>query len=373
MPRFASLAVVGVLTGILLSAAGAADRLSAADGKVAFPHARLAQQSLEKHIRPGYRRFAEATKKLDDVVATDCALAGGAARRKVGAAFDEVVTAWGNVEHIAFGPVTVEQRYERIMFWPDRRGIGARQVAKALADHAPDVLDAKRLAEKSVAMQGLPALEAVLFGEASTGAEDGTAYRCGFAKAIASNLKGMARSIVDEWDAPNGFSKSWLSPNPADPHFLKPEETTMALAKAFDRGLEKVRDQRLAGPMGLNTQRRKIAPPLRKSNRSMRLIVANIVGLRDLYVGGGLEQALIEAAGDPSDNSKELAQLVSKELATAGREGRELLKAKSPFEGAASQRIIALGFPLKNARTTAAEMFASVTDLPLGFNASDGD
>jgi len=369
MRSWASFAIASVLLAIA-SWGGPA---SAADEKAPFDHGRLARQALEKHIRPGYARFAAAAKSLHEAISAGCG-GNAAARTRIDQAFDAVVTAWGRIEHITFGPVTAEQRIERIMFWPDRRGIGARQVAKALRERPSDVLDSDQLSKKSVAMQGLPALETVLFGEASSSAtKDAARFRCGFARAIADNLSRIAEAITSEWASNDGFVKSWLSPGPDNPNFLKPAETTIALAKAFDLGLEKVRDQRVGGPLGLNAQRRKIAPALGKSGRSMLLILASIDGLRGLYVQGGMEQALIGARKDDTENTVALARLVSKELATAGKTASALAGQKTPFEGASLQRIIALGFPLKNARSTAAELFADVTDLPLGFNASDGD
>jgi predicted lipoprotein len=365
-----------IYAGAILSVAFAGDFAFAADGKTAFDHARLARQSLDGYIRPGYRRFADATRALDEAISAHCGRSESGGRRKIDGAFDAVVTAWGRIEFITFGPVTVEQRLERIMFWPDRRGIGARQVAAALRNRSPDVLDVDHLSKKSVAMQGLPALETVLFGGAAGKKADDQAlrFRCGFAKAIAANLANMAQSIEKDWSSPDGFAQSWLTPGHDNPNFIKPSETTLAIAKAFDQGLEKVRDQRLAGPLGLTAQQRKIAPALGKSGRSMRLIGANIAGLRELYVQGGMEQALIDANSHDRENATALAKLVSKELVTAGQTATELMSVKAPFQSRASQqRIIALGFPLKNARTTAAGLLDAVTDLPMGFNASDGD
>jgi len=362
------------VAGVLLTTVSWGHPARAADEKARFDHGRLARQALEKHIRPGYARFAAATKGLHDAISASCGR-NATARARIDRAFDAAVTAWGRIEHVAFGPVTAEQRIERIMFWPDRRGIGARQVAKALHERSPDVLNAEQLAKKSVAMQGLPALETVLFGDSPRGVanDEATRFRCAFARAIAGNLSQMARAIASEWASSDGFVKSWLSPGSGNSNFLKPAETTVALAKAFDLGLEKVRDQRVGGPLGLTAQRRKIAPALGKSGRSMLLIQANIEGLRALYVEGGMEQALIGAKNNDAERVAALAKLVSQELATASRTASALAGLKTPFEGAAAQRIIALGFPLKNARVTAAELFTDVTGLPLGFNASDGD
>jgi len=340
----------------------------------AFDHTGLARQALEHHILPGYQRLADATQGLDEALSAHCRATTAITRKSVETAFDAVVTAWGRVEHIAFGPIAQRERLERIMFWPDRRGIGARQLATALSKRDPDVLDAARLAGKSVAVQGLPALDTLLFSRDDAVA-DARAYRCAFAAAIAANLARIAREVSDEWSAPGGFSAIWLAPGPSNGQFLTPSETTLALAKAFDKGLEKVRDQRLAGPLGLTAQRRKIPAPLSKSGRTLRLVMANIEGLRELYDEGGIERTIIAADRDAaSSGSDALAHLVANELATARAGLAAIVGVRSPFDDDRSaQRIIAIGFPLKNARVTAASLLSTAAGLPTGFNASDGD
>ena len=83
--------------------------------------------------------------------------------------FGETVDAWSAIEIIRFGPVTEENRLERMLFWPDRKGTGLKQVQAALAAKDATATDAGSLASKSVAMQGLGALEFVLFGTGAGG------------------------------------------------------------------------------------------------------------------------------------------------------------------------------------------------------------
>lgn len=339
-----------------------------------FDHAGLARQALERHIRPGYQGLAAAAGELEEVMASSCEQPASAPHNRIEAAFDGLVKAWGRVEHITFGPITPGERLERIMFWPDRRGIGARQVAYALSTRDPAVADAGRLAEKSAAVQGLPALETLLFpGAAVVEEPDARRHRCAFAAAVSANVSKLAKAIAAAWSDPDGFSQSWLAPGPGNPHFLKPGETTLALAKAFDQGLERVRDQRLGGPLGLNAQRRRLPAVLAKSGRTMLLIGANVEGLRELYVEGGVERAIMSTAGSDA-NTLSLAGLVGSELQTAKAGVDALVALPSPFEDAqGKQRVIALGFPLKNARVTASSLLTTAANLPLGFNASDGD
>lgn len=342
-----------------------------------FDHAELARQALEHHIRPSYQHLASAAGEFGDVVSQVCDLSPGQGRTKLEAALDALIVAWGRIEHIAFGPITRGERLERIMFWPDRRGIGARQVTQALTARDPSVVDARRLAEKSAAMQGLPALELLLFPGSEAAGEDPEArrHRCAFASAVATNVANIARLIVAEWSDPRGYSLSWLAPGPDNAHFLNPIETTLALAKAFDQGLERVRDQRLGGPLGLNAQRRRLPAVLGRSGRTMLLVSANIEGLRDLYEMGGLARSIASTA-DANDTSSmsSLVSQVAAELQTANARVASLIGVPTPFEGSQNaQRVIALGFPLKNARVTAATLLTTAANLPLGFNASDGD
>ena len=105
-------------------------------------------------------------------------------------AFRPTTDAWSYAEIIRFGPITEQNRLERMLFWPDRKGIGLKQVQATLAAKDATAADPAQLPAKSVAMQGLGALEFVLFG---TGAEAlataGDPYRCRYGAAIAGQYR----------------------------------------------------------------------------------------------------------------------------------------------------------------------------------------
>ncbi len=101
-----------------------------------FDHAGLARQALEQHIVPGYARFAEAAKKLSRTLDRSCERPFGKPPKAVDADVRNLVDAWGRIEHINFGPVTVDNRLERILFFPDRRGLGGRQVGACAGNAA---------------------------------------------------------------------------------------------------------------------------------------------------------------------------------------------------------------------------------------------
>ncbi|HXF54485.1 MAG TPA: imelysin family protein [Hyphomicrobiaceae bacterium] len=358
-----------VLLAIILQGAPAA-----ADDAALFDHAALARRAYEHHIGPGYAALATAAGDLSQSLDRYCADSTPAQRKAVEAAFDGFVTAWGYIEHIVFGPVTTDNRKERILFWPDRRGLGARQVARAVGARDASVLDAQTLAGKSVALQGLGALELVLFGPGAEDADpDARAYRCRYGAAIAANLAAVTHAIRDGWSRTDGFAHQWLAPGGNNPVYLKQAETTLALAKSFDQGLERVRDERLGGPLGLGPQRTKTPAVLAVSRRTMRLVRSNIDGLLHLFFGGGLKDAIISASGTRSNVVAAKADVVANELKTARGIVEEVIASRQPFEGKTARRLIAMGYPLKNARVLTGELLAETAGLTFGFNASDGD
>jgi uncharacterized protein len=351
-----------------------------ADGQDAprpFDHAGLARQALERHIVPSYSRLAEASKKLSQTLERHCARPLSRRPKVVDVAYGELVVAWGRVEHINFGPVTTDNRLERILFFPDRRGLGGRQIARALEARDPAVTDASVLAARSVALQGLGALDIVLYGVATSASStpEQRAHRCAYASAIAANIASLTRAILDEWSAPDGYGHSWRSAGPGNSVFFKPSETTLALAKAFNQGLERVRDERLGAALGLNRQRRKMPAVLDKSGLSLTLAKANIDGLLELYELGGMHRAIAppDRPDDP-DGVAAKARLVASELASARDVVAASTKVHSPFDHApTSRRLTSVGFPLKNARELALEVLTLTANLTLGFNSSDGD
>jgi predicted lipoprotein len=342
-----------------------------------FDHAALARTVLERHIEPRYTRLAAATRQLSDALDQYCARPGISLPKRVNAAFDAVVKAWGNIEHVNFGPITVDNRLERFLFFPDRRGLGARQVARALATSDPAVTDAASLATRSVALQGLGALDIVLFtrGEAERSTPEQRLHRCRYAHAIAVNLANISRAVLEDWTKADGYRRQWLNPGPENATFVKPSETTMTLAKSFNQGLERVRDERLGASMGLVRNKAKMPPVLDKSNRSLTLVAADIEGLLELYELGGMHAAIAPAdLTNDTDGVASKARIVTSELRSAVGIVSKLVGRPRPFDDIETKRrLIVVGFPLKNARELAAEVLSLRAGLALGFNSSDGD
>ncbi|MGC4024689.1 MAG: imelysin family protein [Mesorhizobium sp.] len=241
--------------------------------------------AVDGFIRPAYQNFADATGKLHPALNTLCKSPDEKALENARATLRQALIAWGEIEIVRIGPVTEENRQDRILHWPDRKGIGLKQVQAALANEDPTASDAARLAQKSVAMQGLGALEYLLSG---TGADDkaawGDTYRCRYAQAIAGNLSAMAETIAKEWDAPDGFAATWENPSPENTLYRDDAELLTDLLDIFVQGTEMVRDVRLNGFFGVNPDDDKIKQAIYwRSNGTVDALTANIDGMSKLF------------------------------------------------------------------------------------------
>ncbi len=358
--------------GLVLQTAGAA-----LAGPAEFDHIELAETARSKFILPGYTRFGLRLRTLEKTLAGLCETPSTAALARVRAAYRRAIAAWGRIEIISFGPVAQDNRFERIFYWPDRKGIGRRQVTRLLTAKSPDVLAARGLASKSVALQGLGALEVVLYGgrskELTASGRDG--FACRYAMSIGANLSNINAQVLAGWRPGGAFAKIWRSPGARNPAYLKNSETTLELVKALDHGLENLRDRRIAPVLGFGgNRRRKSRPVLWRSKLSMVIIHANIVGLRDLFVNGGLSDAYIDSKPDQGRRAADLVMSIKSEFDLTIGMVDVLLRKADPFAlPDIKQRLVPIGFPLRNIRHNAVTELQAAAGLAKGFNAADGD
>jgi predicted lipoprotein len=247
-------------------------------------------QAVEDAIRPGFAAFAEAARDMRMAMGGLCDEPSVAGLEDARGRFRDVVLAWSRIENYHFGPLMKENRSERILFWPDRKGIALKQVQAILANKDATAADPATLKAKSVAVQGLGALEFVLFG---TGAEalavpEGD-FRCDYGNAISGAVSDVATEMSVEWFAVPGIATRMMRPSDDDPDYRSNDEVLQELIGVMAHGVEAIRDQRILPFLG-----RDGAPPKPKSalfwrsNMTMPSILANFEGLRALLVNSDI-------------------------------------------------------------------------------------
>jgi len=262
---------------------------------------------VEQVLLPAYRRFAEATAnfaaQLDTLARAPSEATPLQAARQ---GFAQTVLAWEGVQPVRFGPADLFSRHARIQTWPDPKDSVGRDLAAAIAARDPAVLEARPQGLGNVAVQGLPALERLLFGEDAAAAlaagDAGAGYRAALLRTIGGNLATLARDILAGWTTDESPYATTLT-GPRAP-YAAPKEATQELFKLLHGTVRNVALYKLERPLGGDAA--SAQPALLewwRSGLSGQAIQANLVLARDM-ASAGFAPAL-EKAGEG-----ELAELL---------------------------------------------------------------
>ncbi|MGQ3210244.1 imelysin family protein [Shinella sp.] len=246
-------------------------------------------RAVDDVIRPGYRAFQASAGALAETTTAFCKAPSEDGRKAVDDAFRQAVTDWGHIEIVRIGPVIEDNRFERILFYPDRKGTGLKQVQALLQKQDEADTKAETMGGKSVAIQGFGAIEFALYG---TGSEtlmntpDG--FRCRYAAAVATHIETTAGQLVAAWDAPDGVQRDWKHPGPQNPVFRTAKEAMTALLGILVHGAEAVRDQRIETFYRNGGIARPKSAVFWRSGNTWTSITANIDGLKTLFDKSGM-------------------------------------------------------------------------------------
>lgn len=349
-------AVMILLGGSLFasSTAGARDPQS---------HFALVDAALTKHIVPRMTAFRDAAEALPGQVESVCETGEDAAREELSGRFRRIVKAWAGIWFLRFGPLEQSIRRERLSFWPDPRGVMTRQLREALAAKDPALLVPGALRKTSAAIQGLPALEALITSkEMPLGPGETAAYRCGLAVAIAANIDQTAREAADGWLSDGGWKDKMLRPGSDNDTYKEPAEAANEIMKSVLTGLQLTGDVLVKPRLDPKFAS---GGAFEKSGLSKDFYMASVTSLSELYDATAIESYL------PED--KDWARN------WAGGTWRAI-KASDGLGGAASSAANADAPSLKEllARISGLRQLVSKEMIPaagltVGFNELDGD
>lgn len=257
-------------------------------------------RAVDDFIIPGYRNLSDKTAALTKASSALCQAPSPASQDVTRAAFSELVRAWSTIEIIRLGPALEQNRFERFLFYPDRKSTGLKQVQAIVAKNDETATDAASLKGKSVAAQGLGALEYVLYGNGSeTLSSKKGEFRCRYGVAISQNLDAIANEFLAEWQKPDGIQAAWKKPGPGNPEFRDNKEAATELLGIFVHGVEMVKDQRLkpfyAGTVdGVADKGHPKSAIYWRSENTMPSIAANFAGLKTLFDVADMQSLLPE-------------------------------------------------------------------------------
>lgn len=354
---------------VAAAAALAALALSPASAEPDFAGA--VDQVVTATIAPGYGSFADAAREQVAAMEALCAQPGKDTLAAAEDRFEAAVLAWSEVELIRFGPAREENRFEKLFYWPDRKGRGLKQVQRLLATEDETALEPKTLSQKSVAVQGLPALEFVLHGTGAEALSEGDPYRCAYGRAIAVMISAQADALRAGWSDDGGFAAVLRNAGGPDSPYRSHAEVVQDLLRAAGEQLQIVRDIKIVASIGDDPKRAKPKrAPFWRSGLTVATILANLRGVEAL-LSQGLDDLLPEA--DAS-----YAASVAFEL----RQARDTLDALTRTDTAwpdlagsevGHRQLSYVAIPIGGAMRFLTQNYPAALGLTLGFNSLDGD
>ena len=340
-------------------------------GQTGPVYARAVERTVERFIVPGYAALSAASEELVESMAGLCAAPRDGSLTAARASFTRVVGAFSRMQLFRVGPARENHRFERLFFWPDRRGRGRRQIEALLAQEDERSLDVSKLREKSVAVQGLPALEYVLFGKGSEGLGNGDArFRCLQGEAIAGAIERTARRIHRGWTGPRGFGDVMRAAGPANPVYRTHGEVVEDLLGSAAEQLGIVQELKLGRVFrdGPTTAKPKRAPFWR-SGLTLASVRDNVDGVLELLEEGDFGALLPETEAHLADRTG--SELRRAREVLAGLSGGDLPGLLSDPE--THRRIAGAASRIGAAASLLGEDFPRVLGLAAGFNSLDGD
>lgn len=339
--------------------------LASVPARAAPDYASLNAEAVRTHVLPRYESLAAATARLD-VAAT--AFCGGSRTDITGLreSWRGAMAAWQGVQHLRFGPAEWFNRVTRFAFWPDPRNVTARQLADLFEKRDPKVLAPEGFVTGSVAVQGLSALERVLFDDAEAAKFASDPYRCDWVRAVTANVAGMSRSMLADWNsAPHDFAREFIAANGGVAGYRNAGEATLDLFKSLHTAVELVADHKLARPLGDSAKaaRPRLAESWR-SETSLANVTANLAAARDLF------ERLRPGVADAALAKEIVARFDAASAAASEIRGPLEAAVADPARRPAVERLRREALALKR---ILAERLTVALDLALGFNALDGD
>ena len=203
--------------------------------------------------------------------------------RKVTTQFKALYLGWAEVQHIKFGPVSFLKRLERLQYWPDKHNSSERQIRKLLLNIDADPQKSlANFSKKSVAVQGLTALERMLFSKDKL-MDDA---ECKLAVAVTTNLASITMALDSSWRlAPVEYAKEFELADRGTGTYNSNEEVTTILANGLATQLLIISEYKLGRALPKKEGGRTFARQMEawRSELSLDLARASVKSLRSLY------------------------------------------------------------------------------------------
>lgn len=325
-------------------------------------------------IIPAYARFASAADQEVSSVAALCSNPGKATLTSARDGFGTLVDGFSRVEAMRFGPAREENRFEKLFFWPDRRSRGLHQVEEIIRTEDPSAADAVQLADKSVAVQGLLALDYTLSdGEAEQALLSKGSFRCAYALAVAKRIAATAHDLHADWTGPSGYGAQLKDAGPEQHIYRSSGEAMQEVLRSAAEMLTIDRNFKIDRVIGEDVRETRIQrAPLWRSGLWLRTVDGNLAFVEALFDGDTLAGKLDEENETlPKELRFELDQ--ARKAVAAAADLVAGYKGEGDFNEEAYGLLKYASVPIHGAADIVESRMPGALGLTLGFNSLDGD
>jgi uncharacterized protein len=328
-------------------------------------------------IIPFYQGLERAVENLQGSLDLLCRTPSEETLNQAKDRFAKTASAWAAIQFISFGPIAQHQRAFRIEYWPDKRNVVGRQLAEVLKKQDRHALEAERFAVTTVGVQGLPALERLLYEDGALAelANDssGSGFRCGLLAAIGVNLKAIAHDVVAGWtEGESSFLARIEHPSEGDEELPSGRDAAGRLLNDLLTATIAMRDMKVLAPLGNSLEKAKPqAAEFWRSGQSIVILAANLEGWRAMFSADRGLGALLAARPDGKAVTDDMAATIDQASNTLAQITLPLDKAVA--DPAQRKQVEAFAAQLIKMRDMLAGPVTTKLNLPIGFNALDGD
>ncbi|MGE0240111.1 MAG: imelysin family protein [Parvibaculaceae bacterium] len=309
---------------------------------------------VERFIIPHYQALSLTADAQEKAWAEFCAKPDEMGFRVLQRAYLATADSWSQIEFLRYGPIGDEFRAERLSYWPERKNATAKALTPLLEKEGIADLTPELFVKNSVAVQGLPALERLLFDDrAQMEMLNGLRKerRCVVGQAIAWNIVMIAHDVRLGWT--NDVVEAIANPETA-------KEATSRIATDFLSGFAFMRDTKLRPMLGKDAAAAR--PALAegwRSKRSKRALTLNLETALDV--------TKLIMAGKDGDTPATIATALDFAEALPEDFGAALSDVKQ------RQQFYLLLDALAAARDKAHDEIPALLGITVGFNSQDGD
>lgn len=338
--------------------------------------ARVNERLALGHVAERYERLSRAAADFDEAARASCDSPPPRELDRVTSAYHAAMDAWMSIEHVHHGPVELHMRKFRLHFWPDKRGRSGRQIRALLSNEVDARLTPEGFRSASVAVQGFPAAERLLFdARLRANVTDGAGGdpACRLLVAITHNLADMSARLSSEWGAEGAAVVREIREAASETsRFASHRDATAEFVKGLHTTLQVMAEMKVDRVMGDNPEsaRARRAESWR-SGRSLRNIIRNLEAVQSMYEGEngpGLRHLL-------GHSDAGLASLLSRAFQQTLETARSIQPplSRAVTDPAARDALAQLSAELRGLMALVGGKLAPALGTPLGFNALDGD